>query len=128
MGFRTGAYATVWEVNPVKDSVTRLRISVSKKVRDSDEYEQCFGGYVSCLGTTCAAQAAKLNVRDRIKLKDIDVENRYDKEKNVTYTNFNIWSFEDANIDQAANAELDALEARSEPEAPEYPNNDNLPF
>lgn len=94
MGFRSGAYATVWDIRPRTDSVTSLRISISQKKKDSDEYEQTFGGYVTVLGTGQASQAARLHVKDRIRLGDVDVTNRYDKEVNKEYTNFNIFSFE----------------------------------
>lgn len=94
MGFRNGAYATVWDIRPRSDSMTSLRVSISQKKRDSEEYEQTFGGYISVLGTSAATQAAKLSIRDRIKLGDVDVTNRYDKESNKEYTNFNVFSFE----------------------------------
>ena len=94
MGFRTGSYATVWEIKPVRDNVTRLRISTSRKDKETGEYVQDFGGYVSCLGTGCASKAARLSVKDRIKLGDIDVSTSYDKVKDIRYTNFNVFSFD----------------------------------
>ncbi len=94
MGLRTGAYASVWSVEPVSDTLTKARISISRKNKASGEYEQDFGGYVSFVGTLAAKKAASLQERDRIKLGDVDVTNRFDKEKNVTYTNFKIFSFE----------------------------------
>lgn len=96
MGFRTGSYAKVWEVRPVNDRVTELRISISRKAKDSDEYEQDFGGYVRCVGAQCAAEAARLTESSRIRLGDVDVTRRYDKEAKKEYTNFTVFSFEDA--------------------------------
>jgi len=46
MGFRQGAYATVWEVESITDTMTKARISVSRKNKDTDQYEQDFGGFV----------------------------------------------------------------------------------
>lgn len=40
MGFRTGAYAKVWEVTPMSDTSTKIRISVSRKNKQTGEYEQ----------------------------------------------------------------------------------------
>lgn len=94
MGFRKDTYATVWQVEPVSETLTKGRISISRKNKASGEYEQDFSGYVSFVGTLAAKKAASLQERDRIKLGDVDVTNRFDKEKNVTYTNFKIFSFE----------------------------------
>ena len=94
MGLRMGAYATVWQVEPISETLTKGRISISRKNKASGEYEQDFSGYVSFVGTLAAKKAASLQERDRIKIGDVDVTNRFDKEKNITYTNFKIFSFE----------------------------------
>ena len=94
MGFRTGAYCTIWEVTPKRDTITNARISISRKNKQTDEYEQDFGGYVSFMGTASAQKAAGLKRGDRIKLGDVDVTRRYDSVSKVEYTNFNIYSFE----------------------------------
>lgn len=93
MGFRVGAYATVWNVESVSGTMTKVRISTNRKNKD-DEYEQDFGGYVAFVGTANANAAASLKERDRIKLGNCDVTNRYDKEKRTSYTNFTVFSFE----------------------------------
>ncbi len=97
MGFRTGAYCTVWDVTPKSDVNTVVRISISRKNKQSNEYEQDFSGFVSFIGTAAAKKAACLKKGDRIKLGDVDVTTFYDKEKDVTYTNFKAFGFEDAN-------------------------------
>ena len=110
MGFRSGSFAKVWQVDPVKSTVTKGRISISKKNKQTGQYEQDFGGYVAFLGTTAAEKAAKLKEGDRIKLVDVDVTNNYNKETKQTYTNFNVYSFELENESQAqssAPAEVD---------------------
>ncbi len=94
MGFRTGAYAKVWSVESVSGTFTKVRLSVSRKDKTTGEYTQDFGGFVSFLGTACATKAARLKEGDRIRLGDVDVSNKYDKEKKVTYTNFNVFSFD----------------------------------
>ena len=93
MGFRTDAYAKVWSVEPVSDTHTKLRLSISRKNKTTGEYEQDFSGFVSAIGTAAAKKAAQLKEGDRIRLGDVDVTNRYDKEKGVTYTNFRLFSF-----------------------------------
>lgn len=94
MGFRSGSYATIWSVDPVSDVQTKARISVSRKNKQNGEYETEFSGFVSFFGTAAAKKAAYLKEKDRIKIGDCDVKTHYDKEKNITYYNFNIFSFE----------------------------------
>lgn len=96
MGFRSGAYATVWDVSPKSEKVTQIRISTSKKPKGSDEYIQDFSGFCACIGENAAKAARALQVKDRIKLGEVEVCTTYVKEKEKTYTNFNIFSFEKA--------------------------------
>ena len=94
MGFRTGSFATIWEVTPVSNTMTKARISISRKNKMTDQYEQDFGGFIVFCGTALAQKALSLKPKDRIKLGDVDVSNRYDKEKNTTYTDFKVFSYE----------------------------------
>ena len=94
MGFRKDAYCTVWSVDPVSDVQTKARISISRKDKQTGEYIEDFSGFVSFFGTAAAKKAASLKERDRIKLGDVDVRSKYDREKKVTYYNFNVYSFD----------------------------------
>lgn len=105
MGFRTGAYAKIWKVEPFSDTSTKLRISISRKNKQSGEYEQDFSGFVSAIGTAAAKKAACLKEGDKIKLGDVDVTTSYNKDKNITYTNYKIFSFDlEENSDAAPKA------------------------
>lgn len=73
MGFRTGAFAKVWEVKPFSDTSVKLRLSVSRKNKQTGEYEQDFSGFVNAVGTAAAKKAASLKEGDRIKIGDVDV-------------------------------------------------------
>ena len=73
MGFRKDSFATIWSVEPTSDTLTKARISISRKNRQTGEYENDFGGFVSFVGTAAAKKAASLKERDRIKLGDVDV-------------------------------------------------------
>lgn len=95
MGFRTGAYCKVWEVKVFSNTMTQLRISISKKNKDTGEYITEFSGFVACVGSGAAGKAAKLKEGDRIKLGDVDVRTKYDADKNTTYTNYSVFSFEE---------------------------------
>lgn len=57
MGFRNGAYATIWEVKPVSDTNTKARISVSRKNKQTGQYETDFSGFVEFIGTAAASKA-----------------------------------------------------------------------
>lgn len=94
MGFRTGSYATIWEIRPENQVRTSARISISRKNKTTGEYDTDFSGFVEFIGTGAANKALGLKPRDRIKLGDVDVSNRYVKEKNTTYTNYKIFSFD----------------------------------
>ena len=124
MGFRKGAYATVWEVESVNDRVTKVRISTSRKNKQTDQYEDDFSGFVSFVGTATAAQARTLQKKARIRLGDVDVTNRYDKEQHKSFTNFTAFSFE------AADGSSAAAEAPkpAQTEEPDEISEDALPF
>ena len=94
MGFRKDSWATIWQITPQSDVLTKGRISTSRKNKVTGEYETDFSGYVSFCGTLAAKKATSLRERDRIRLGDVDVTNRYNKENGQTYTNFAIFSFE----------------------------------
>ena len=101
MGFRKDSYATVWEVKQGNGNFTDVRLSTSKKNKQTNEYTTDFSGFVRFIGTA-HQNASSLKERDRIKLGDCEVTNSYDKEKKVTYTNFAVFSFEMANGVQQA--------------------------
>ena len=123
MGFRKDAYATVWSVESLSNVVTKGRISISRKNRQTGEYEQDFSGFVLFIGTAAAKKATFLKERDRIKLGDVDVSTHYDKEKNVTYTTYKIFSFEKDGDDDDVEDEVEANDEVGNGEV-----DDSLPF
>ena len=125
MGFRTGAYAKVWEVTPMSDTSTKIRMSVSRKNPQTNEFEQTFSGFVLCIGTAAARNAAKLKEGSRIKIGDCDVTTKYDSQKKITYTNFKMFSFEDADGNNSSAA--DATDPQSVVDDGEVDEN-RLPF
>lgn len=98
MGFTSGAYAKVWKIDPVSDRMTKLQISISRKDKQTGEYETRFKGFAAVCGSAPAAKARKLSEGDVIKLDRVDVENHWDKEKQKEFTNFFIYSFDPANF------------------------------
>ena len=120
MGFRNGAYATVWETKPGKGNWTDVKLSTSRKNRDGD-YETDFSGYVRFIGDA-HKEAEYLAEKTRIKLGECDVTNSYDKEKKVTYTNYAVFSFEYA--DGSGSAAGDSQGFANVPDVDE----EDLPF
>ena len=125
MGFRSGAFCTVWDITPQSGTMTKGRVSVTRKDKQTDQYVQDWGGFVAFMGTACAGKAAKLKTKDRIKLGDVDVTNKYDPVKKVTYTNFNIYSFEMADN---AGASGSAQSRPTKPAVDDGELSDELPF
>lgn len=124
MGFRKDSYARVWTVESVSDTNTKVRISISRKDKNTGEYVDEFGGFVAFYGSANAKKAACLKEGDRIKLGDVDVTSRYDKEKKVTYTNFKCFGFEMADGNSSASAPAKAAPPVDSGE----PDDSKLPF
>ena len=92
MGYRPGAYCTVWQVQPYPN-FTKVRVSISRKNRETGQYEQDFSGFVMMV-SQANAKAQRLKERDRIKLGDIDVTTTFNKEQNKEYVNYKCFDFE----------------------------------
>lgn len=91
MGFARSKWAKCWQIEPGERS-TKVRISTSKKNKQTNEYEQDFSGFVTLAGTA-HKEAANLKVGDTFQIGDCEVTSRYDKEKKKEYINFAIYSF-----------------------------------
>lgn len=123
MGFRAGNFCKIWSVESTKPNVTKVRLSTSRKNKQTGQYETDFSGYCNFVGN-CAVSALKLREGDRIKLGDVDVSNRYDKEAKREYVNYTVFSYEmvDSNFSSGSSAPA-AVE-----ENPVAGDNDALPF
>lgn len=94
MGFRQDArFVKVWEVEN-KGNYHVVSLSTSKKNKETNQYETDFSNkFVRFIGAAHTL-AADLKAGDTIKLGSCEVTNKYDKEKNTTYTNYLVYSFE----------------------------------
>ena len=93
MSFRKNARCTVWSVQPVSDTMTKVNLSSDGKTRDNT-YEKDFSGFVAFIGTANAKKALGLKEKDHIILGDCEVKMTYGDDKRPKYTNFNVFSFE----------------------------------
>jgi len=125
MGFHPGAYSMIWQVEP-KGTWTKVRLNTSRKNKDTGEYEQDFSGFVSFVGNA-NAKAQQLKERDRIRLGDVDVTTRYDKERNREYVNYTCFSFEMADNQNNSRGNVASNEVDSNPVEGDT-DDDTLPF
>lgn len=125
MGFRKDAWATCWGTEPKSDTLTNVRISTSKKDKQTGEYNQDFSGFVAFVGTAAAKKAAALKEKDRIKLGDVEVTTKYDSEKKITYTNYKCYNFE---LQNGGGSESSTSSIESQPVVDEGLNEDKLPW
>lgn len=135
MGFRDGAYAMVSAgrdkegnpINPVKpmsETWTKVRLYISRKNKDTGEYEPEFSGICDFFGSANAKKALSLKDKDRIKLEGTDVSVVYNREKQTTYTNFKVFGFEKQNGITETSSTSQTQPVVDEGEADE----DNYPF
>lgn len=95
MGFRRGSYAKIWKVEQGKGNYMTAQMSVSKKNKETGQYDvQWSDNFVKLIGKA-AEDARGLSKGDSVKIGECDVTNRYDKEKGVVYTNYAIFSFDE---------------------------------
>lgn len=107
MGFRQDGFMTVWSVEPSKSgNTTRVRLSSSRKNKNTDEWEQDFSGFCTFIGDAHKA-AARLKERDRIKILECDVGTTYNKEKKTEYVNYKVFDFEMADGGKSTNTKQD---------------------
>ena len=50
MGFRKDSYASVWSVEPKSERFANVRLSITRKNKDTGEYETSFSGFVGFAG------------------------------------------------------------------------------
>lgn len=93
MGFRTNTHARIWSVEPGRGKFTKVNLSVSRKNKETGQYETDFSDYCMFIGEA-HAKAALLKRGDRIKLGDVDVSNRYDKATEKKYVDYKVFSFD----------------------------------
>lgn len=98
MGFRNGAYASVFSVKKGTGNFYDVNLATSHKDKNG-EYNTDFRGFVRFIGDAGKVVAKYAGQSDkkpicRIKLGNVDTTNTYNKEKNVTYTNHVVFSCE----------------------------------
>ena len=108
MGFRNGAYASIFSVKKGQGNYYDVNLATSRMRRDTGDYETDFRGFARFIGDA-ATGIARLDGKDsknngnrpitRVKLSSVDVSNSYNSSTNKSYTNFVVFSFEPADTD-----------------------------
>ena len=124
MGLHNGCWAKVWEVKPGERN-TILRVSVSRKNKEADEYIEDFTGYLK-LVADAQGMAGEIVEGDRIKVGSCDVSTRYDKENKKSYVNYTVFSIEE--ISHKDGSSTPRASADSEPAEPQSDDEGELPF
>ena len=123
MGFGTGKFAHIWNVED-KGKYHVAEMSTSRKNKDTEQYETDWANKFVRLVGVAHEQVRTLDISKNVKIKACEVSNKYDKEKNTTYTNYVIFEFEDLNND------INNSSKNSSEEFMNIPDNvdDGLPF
>ena len=108
MGFKNGAYATVWSVEK-RGNMDVARLSISKKDKNTGDYNTEFSGFVAlCTNDNVKIQRLKREIQQnnkaRIKLGDTNVTQKSVKGDNdewKVYTNFYTYDFDFADSSPA---------------------------
>ena len=110
MGFKNGAFATVWKTESIwMNLICRMPSFLPPSTAEIIVLQSYIIRYVMVrsLQNGRSSRAARLKEKDRIKLGEVDVTTRYSKEKNTTYTNYKVFSFEDADSKPSGSVEDD---------------------
>jgi hypothetical protein len=132
MSFANGKIAKIWEIRP-QDKYSEVKISTSKKNKDTDEYEQDFSAFVRFIGKA-HEKCQSLKGDEMIKLLEVEVTNKYVKDKNKSYYNcvcFNFDLFDNSNKGTSKtkdDGENTKPATDNENHPPLYDDEDKLPF
>lgn len=112
MGFRSGAYASVFSVKRGNGNYYDVNITTSHKDRGSGNYVRDFGAFVR-FARDAANVVAKYDGKSskdngnrplaRVKLGDVDTTNTYNAAKGITYTNHVVFTCEEVDGSSTGN-------------------------
>lgn len=124
MGFRSGAYASVFAVEKGRGNYYDVNIATSRKDKETGNYNTDFRAFVRFAGDAAKGiekyngMSSKNNGNRpiaRVRLGDVDTTNSYSAENNKTYTHHVVFTFEfadDSNLNNKgagmANASTDS--------------------
>ena len=100
MGFKNGAYCTVWntktenKVVVAKEKYAEVNLTISKKKQDGT-YETDFESRVRFIGKAFnKIKDLALEEKDKLKLTEVETTYKYNKEAQKPFWSFVCWDFE----------------------------------
>ncbi len=90
-----GSVVTLWDIKPSEKS-TKCKVTVSQKDKKTNTWETQFNSFALFAGQAHNFISG-MKEKDRVKITQFDISNKYDKEKKITYWNLTVWECEDAN-------------------------------
>lgn len=133
MGFRQGAFARVFSAED-KGRYSICSLAISKKNKETGEYEQEFSDGRVRFVATAHKQIQKLTIPHNgvtVKLGSVDVTNKYDRNRNTTYTNYVVFNLDDGDSKDGSSYHSNSSQTNSKPSGDgfyEVQEDDELPF
>ena len=133
MGFRQGAFARVFSAED-KGRYSICRLAISKKNKETGEYEQEFSDGRVKFVATAHKQIKELTIPYNgvtVKLGSVDVTNKYDKNRNTTYTNYVVFNLDDVNSEDGSYHHSNSSQTNFKPSGDgfyEIQEDEELPF
>lgn len=127
MGFRTGAYLTIWgDGNNYGGNYVCKQVSANRRNKETGEYEVSFRGFARFIGKA-ADVVRDLPVKSKVKVIDCDVTSFYKRDTNTTTFTFTVFDCE--TLDKESSASPQAAPPKQVPKKDAAdPEPDDLPF
>ena len=121
MGYKNGAYCTVWtdkqtqKVVNMFDKYAEVQVTTSKKNANAKNgYETDFSGRVRFIGKAFEKiRTMALAEKDKLKLLEVETTSKYDTQRQRQFTNFICWDFEPADSKPTAPRQPEVIERSS---------------
>ena len=128
--FKNNCYVTIWKFKDtlvdIKNKMAIVKCSTSMKNKDGN-YEIDFSDKVVFIGKAFEKiKELELNEKDRLKLLEVGVKNRYDVEKKIMYVNYYCFDFEPVDRIEKKPPKVEVVDTIGELEP--IDDTDNLPF
>lgn len=118
MGFKNGCYVTCWADKQTQKVVTlyekyaEVQVSTSKKNANArNGHETDFSGRVRFIGRAFEKiRTMAIADKDKLKLLEVETTNKYDAQKQRSFTNYICWEFEPAESKNTAPRQPEVIE------------------
>lgn len=127
MAFSNNNYATIWEIRTTKGKAMNVRLSTSRKDKNTGDYETDFSDYCFFVGKA-AEKVKSCKAKDRVRLLETSVTSRWDKEQKKNFYTFTVWDIEMADGKGGRSQSSVVPPKTSAPAQQSSGSDDDLPF